>query len=105
MTLAGRHAWTTRLCAALIAALVTLCAAPPAVADKDTERQLKALRGKIEKVNARIARDVRRRDDGLAELKKLELDIQAELERLYEAAMSACEGLEQKCKSLKGEGI
>ena len=51
--------------------------AAPGTADPAAERELKALRGKIEQVNARIARDVRRRDDGLAQLRELDLEIQA----------------------------
>ncbi|MEO1575320.1 MAG: peptidoglycan DD-metalloendopeptidase family protein [Pseudomonadota bacterium] len=70
----------------LLAVFACVGLVPAAAADKATERELKALRGKIEQVNTRIARDVRRRDDGLAELKTLDLSIQSTDKRLAELA-------------------
>ncbi|MEM6638464.1 MAG: peptidoglycan DD-metalloendopeptidase family protein [Pseudomonadota bacterium] len=68
-------------CAALLVVLATWPGW--AVAD-DNEARLKALRQRIEAVNEQIARDVTRLDSGVAELRKLDLEVQAADRQLSE---------------------
>ncbi len=82
MMSAGRAAgslWPSSLWQGLRVAVLALAAlmAFSASADPATEAELKALKGKIERINARIAKDVKRRDDGVAELKRVDLAIAA----------------------------
>lgn len=64
-------------CRVLVPALILLCvvAAGPGVAQDEAEAELEIVRERIEALERRIADETRQRDDGAAELRRLELAI------------------------------